>query len=347
LAQCQDSKKEILMCPLDRIEHKNIKNVRKLPTNFAVVDWLALIGDMKNQQIDVWAEVETVQNCIQQTENLCDFAVEQLRKSVRVVEEMKRNLVDKRNIVENYFNDVQNGAADDAKDHSMATVVYSCNFMQKMCTKLVSPAFNQLNQSISNIQEVSNTIKLVDVLDFNLKPDRPMHEGKVCQTISTVTDTILQSSNFAYDPKKFAEKLASDVKQKFGNHLWTVLIGRSDMKLSVMCSEDDYISLSTADHKIVVYRSNPTSKVYDKAEKLLRSFVQSELQSGLKQKSKSDDFHVEKRMKELLVKKYGGEWHIVSYCSGTGAVHCTGCRRNVIELNLENRLYYLWQCVDV
>lgn len=86
LAQCQDGKKEILMCPLDRIEHKNIKNVRKLPTNFAIVDWLALIGEMKNQQIDVRAEVETVQNCIQQTENLCNFAMEQLQKSVRVVE---------------------------------------------------------------------------------------------------------------------------------------------------------------------------------------------------------------------------------------------------------------------
>lgn len=187
---------------------------------------------------------------------------------------------------------------------------------------------------------------MVDVLDFNLKPDQPMHEGKVCQTISTVTDTILHSSNFAEEPKKFAEQLASDVKQKFGNHLWTVLVGKSDMKLSVMCSEDDYISLSTADHKIVVYRSNPTSKIYDKTEKPLRTFIQTELQSGLKQKSKIDEFHVEKYLKEILVKKFAGEWHVVSWHQNTGGVHCTGARRNAIDLEADNRNYFVWQCVD-
>lgn len=72
---------------------------------------------------------------------------------------MKRNLVAKRNLMETYFNDVQNYKTEEAKDHSMASIVYSCNFMQKMCTKLVSPAFNQLNQSISNIQQISKTIK--------------------------------------------------------------------------------------------------------------------------------------------------------------------------------------------
>lgn len=85
LLQCNDNGKGIVTCPLDRISHK-IADVRKLPVNYAIVDWLALIGDVKNQQLDVCAEVETVQSCFQQTENECDYVTDRLKKSLYTVE---------------------------------------------------------------------------------------------------------------------------------------------------------------------------------------------------------------------------------------------------------------------
>lgn len=174
-----------------------------------------------------------------------------------------------------------------------------------------------------------------------------MHEGKVCQAIMTITDTVLRESNCIIEnPKKFAEKVSIEIKQKFGNHLWTVLVGKVDMKLSIMCSEDDYISLTMGEHKIVVYRSNPSSKVYEKSEKSCKTFVQTELQSMLKQKQKNGQVHIEKILKECLMKKFNGEWHVVSWIKNTGGVHCTGTRMNLNEVEIEERIYSVWQCVE-